>query len=56
MPFAQEIKAIKPRTIVQEDGAPAYITKENRRIWLDFGVTKLLWPGNSPDLNIIEPT
>jgi hypothetical protein len=55
-PFAQRMKAIRLNTVVQEDGAPSHIAKENKWIWVDFGITRLIWPGNSPDLNMIELT
>jgi transposase len=54
LPFAQRMQLIRPDTIVQEDGAPGHVAKENRRIWIDFRVTRMIWPGNSPDLNMIE--
>ena len=54
LPFAQRMKAIKPDIIVQEDGALSHIAKEQKRVWMDFGITRMIWPGNSPDLNMIE--
>ena len=47
--------AAKHGLTVQEDGAPAHSHKENDIVYSLFNVRKLLWPGNSPDLNMIEP-
>jgi transposase len=47
--------AIQHSLIVQEDSAPAHKHKENEVVYSLFNVRKLLWPGNSPDLNMIEP-
>ena len=41
--------------MVQEDGAPAHSLKHQVAVFNLFKVLKLLWPGNSPDLNAIEP-
>ena len=41
--------------MVQEDKAPAHAHQAQSRIFLDAGIARLLWPGNSPDLNAIEP-
>lgn len=40
---------------MQEDKAPAHASKHQDKIFMDFGVLRLIWPGNSPDLNMIEP-
>ena len=40
---------------VQEDGAAAHVHSENVRLYSLFNIQRLLWPGNSPDLNQIEP-
>ena len=45
----------RPNTIVQEDKAPSHASKHQNLIFMDFNVMRLLWPGNSPDLNMIEP-
>lgn len=45
LPFAKQCQIDRPSTIVQEDKAPAHDKWE---------VERLLWPGNSPDLNVIE--
>ncbi len=51
LPFAKSI----PNAIVQEDGAPSHISKWNQTEFDGWEVQRLLWPGNSPDLNMIEP-
>jgi transposase len=55
IPFAQEHKKKYSRTIVQEDGAPAHTSKHNAPVFSLAKIKRLLWPGNSPDLNAIEP-
>jgi transposase len=56
LPFAQEHKKDYPGTIVQEDRAPAHTSKHNIPVFSLAKIKKLLWPGNSPDLNAIKPT
>jgi transposase len=46
----------RPDTLVQEDKAPLHASKYQDELWDLSGVIRLLWPGNSPDLNAIEPT
>lgn len=56
LPFAQRVQRHYTSTVyVQEDKAPSHYARENDRIWSFWGMTRLLWPGNSPDLNAIEP-
>lgn len=55
LPFAQECMITRPSTIVQEDKAPSYAHQYQQRVFDIAGVKRLLWPGNSPDLNAIEP-
>lgn len=55
LPWAKKHALAYPGTIVQEDGAPAYAFKHQIPVWNMAKVKKLLWPGNSPDLNAIEP-
>lgn len=55
VPFAQEHKKGHLRTIVQEDEALAHASKHNIPVFSLAKIKKLLWPGNSPDLNAIEP-
>ncbi len=46
----------RPNTIVQEDKAPAHAHHMQKEIYSIFDILQMLWPGNSPDLNAIEPT
>jgi transposase len=55
IPFAKECLKERPDTLVQEDKAPSHDSQYQKEIWNLSGVLKLLWPGNSPDLNAIEP-
>lgn len=55
IPFALECKKDRPNTVVQEDKAPSHNHWIQNRVYDAAGVSKLLWPGNSPDLNMIEP-
>ena len=55
IPFAKECESERPGIIIQEDGASAHISVYQARIYSLAGIIKLLWPGNSPDLNMIEP-
>jgi hypothetical protein len=55
-PFVEECRQNgRPETIVQEDGAASHASKHQIRAYNRAGIDKLLWPGNSPDLNMIEP-
>ena len=54
LPFAKECMKDRPGTIVQEDKAPCHTSKHQNIVFMDAGVLRLLWPGNSPDLNMIE--
>jgi transposase len=51
-PFA---KSCGPDILVQEDKAPSHAHFAQQRIYDMHQVNRLLWPGNSPDLNMIEP-
>jgi transposase len=55
IPFALECSVERPDTLVQEDNAPAHAHFHQKRIFEAANVIRLLWPGNSPDLNAIEP-
>jgi transposase len=55
LPFAQECQKTRPYTIVQEDKAPSHASPLQEGVFKEFKVDRLLWPGNSPDLNAIEP-
>jgi hypothetical protein len=56
IPFAKLCKKSRPGTIVQEDKAPAHASKWQQPFFNIHDILRLLWPGNSPDLNMIEPT
>jgi hypothetical protein len=56
IPFAKECQEDRPDTIIQEDGAPAHTSHYQQEVFKLADIVKLLWPGNSPDLNAIEPT
>ncbi|KAJ0128362.1 hypothetical protein HZ326_28545 [Fusarium oxysporum f. sp. albedinis] len=45
----------RPNTVVQEDKAPSHKHHAQQRIYDLHGAQRLLWGGNSPDLNAIEP-
>jgi len=55
LPFAATCKETRPNTAVIEDGAPAHAHWFTQTVYDAFGIRKLDWPGNSPDLNMIEP-
>ena len=55
LPFAFKHQKDFPGTIVQEDGAPSHVHHSQQQYFDFWGIQKLLWPGNSPDLNAIEP-
>ena len=55
LPFAQECKQSHPDTIIQEDKVPSHTHHSQKAIYSSFDIQQLLWPGNSPDLNAIEP-
>ena len=55
IPFAKKRQKTRPETLVQEDNAPAHAHHHQARVYELHSVQRLLWPGNSPDLNAIEP-
>jgi transposase len=55
IPFAKECMKERPDTLVQEDNASPYAAGLQQEVFNLAGVIRLLWPGNSPDLNAIEP-
>ncbi|KAL1972931.1 hypothetical protein VTN31DRAFT_6473 [Thermomyces dupontii] len=55
IPFAKECQKDRPGTVVQEDNAPAHVHFSQQEIYNYYEVQRILWPGNSPDLNMIEP-
>ena len=55
IPFAKECATTRPKTIVQEDKAPAHNHYIQQRVFDAAQVQRLVWCPNSPDLNAIEP-
>ena len=55
IPFAKQCKKERPTTIVQEDNAPSHAHQSQKDIFNINEIQRLIWPGNSPDLNMIEP-
>jgi len=55
IPFAQKRQKTRPKTLVQEDNAPPHAHHYQAHVYELHSVQRLLWPGNSPDLNAIEP-
>ena len=54
LPFAQAC-AQERETIVQEDNAASHSQKHYAVYYSAANIVRMLWPANSPDLNIIEP-
>jgi transposase len=52
LPFAKHCKLVRPDTIVQEDNAAPHAHNEFYNLW---NIIRMIWPPNSPDLNMIEP-
>jgi hypothetical protein len=55
IPFAKIVKARYGDVYVQEDKAPSHAHKTQKKVYNIHEIQRLLWPGNSPDLNMIEP-
>lgn len=55
LPFAREHKKKWPDTIVVEDGATPHTHSYHEALYSYSEIEKVLWPGNSPDINMIEP-
>jgi transposase len=55
IPFAQKCERDRPGTIIQEDGASPHNSVYKNRLYNLAAVAFLIWVGNSPDLNMIEP-
>jgi transposase len=55
LPFAKECLQKRPRTLVQEDNAPSHSSQYQQEVFDLWEISRLLWPLNSPDLNMIEP-
>jgi transposase len=59
LPFAKTCKEALPNpykdTVVMEDGALAHKSAYSNELYISWEVIRMLWPANSPDLNMIEP-
>ncbi|EOA82794.1 uncharacterized protein SETTUDRAFT_56772, partial [Exserohilum turcica Et28A] len=55
IPFAKECLQDRPQTVVMEDKAPGHAHQYQNVVYSLSNVERLLWPGNSPDCNCIEP-
>lgn len=55
IPFAKECQKKRKNTLVQEDGEPSHSHFAQAEVFSLAGVSRMIWPGNSPDLNAIEP-
>jgi hypothetical protein len=54
--FTKECTKERPKTVVQEDNALFYIHPAQAKLYKIFDIQRLLWLGNSLNLNMIEPT
>jgi hypothetical protein len=54
IPFAKKRMKTRPGRIVQDDKAPAHVYHFQAQVYSTAGVQRLIWCGNSPDLNAIE--
>lgn len=55
IPFTKQCMQERPDTVIQDDNAPAHSHPHQASVYKLYNVQKLLWPGNSPDLNASEP-
>jgi hypothetical protein len=55
LPFSQKIKDTRNKVAIQQDGAPSHAYWFTQQTIAHSDLDQLLWPGNSPDLNAIEP-
>lgn len=56
IPFALECENSRPGMWIQEDNTPSHNNRYSQEVFDFYRAQRLLWPGNSPDLNAIEPT
>ncbi len=54
-PFIEDCKREGLNPMVVEDGAGPHAHSAQNTFYSFFQISRLLWPGNSPDLNAIEP-
>ncbi len=55
LPFIESCEAAGFRPIVQEDRAGPHAHKSQDIFYSALDIQRLIWPGNSPDMNMIEP-
>ena len=55
LPFIRKCQRHRPDTVLMEDGAACHVHHFTQKLGAKHGISKLLWPGNSPGLNAIEP-
>ena len=55
IPFAKICAIARPRTIFQDDKAPAHAHRDQQRVYDLNRVGRMISCGNSPDLNATEP-
>ena len=58
IPFAQRLEAnlqLGEKILVQEDNAPSHAHRYQHKVYELYDILRLIWPPNSPDLNMIEP-
>jgi len=53
--FALECMKKHSETIVQEDKTSSHAHHAQQAVYDAFKIACMLWPGNSPDINMIEP-
>ena len=53
-PFCQDRLLVNPQFVLMEDNAPAHASNYINEERLKYGIVKVDWPPNSPDLNPIE--
>jgi hypothetical protein len=59
LPFVKECieggDNCRPDIVVIEDRASSYKSAYSDELYISWEVVRMLWPANSPDLNIIKP-
>ncbi len=54
-PFVEQCRAAGFQLVIVEDGACSHAHSNTFIVYSFFSILKILWPGNSLDLNAIEP-
>lgn len=54
IPFAQECQKERSNTPVQEDNATPHAHHHQATVYALYDISRPLWPGNSPDPNVIK--